>query len=223
MDEEITGEINTTDTKTAIEPIPEVYVLRGWKEYVGESLLIIFSVLLALILTEYFNYLHEKKDTNELISNVRNELITNRKLEGEQYAYQLKVLKSIDSALANPEMQKKIVSNGEFHLNYIAPAGILYRFFDDAAWEVAKSHNISSKVDIQTIYMLTHIYADQERVMKVEDEVAKVIFSPESRKQENIRTTLILIRDSYKGWAVDRASGLLYQYDQAIKTLASEN
>jgi hypothetical protein len=219
MEEELPEEQDTASPKPEIEQIPEIYVLRGWKEYVGESLLIIFSVLLALILTEYFNYLHEKKDTGELITNIRNELITNRKLEVEQYAYQLKVLKAIDSAMASTEMQKKIVSNGEFHLNYIAPAGILYRVFDDAAWEVAKSHNISSKVDIKTIYMLTNIYTDQVRIMKVEDEVAKVIFSPESRKPENARTTLILIRDNYKGWAVDRANGLLYQYDQAIKAL----
>ncbi|BAU52326.1 hypothetical protein [Mucilaginibacter gotjawali] len=219
MEEELPAENSIREPKPAIEPIPEVYVLRGWKEYAGESLLIIFSVLLALILTEYINYLHDQKDTNELISNIRNEMITNRKHEAEQYAYQLKVLKSIDSALASPEMQKKIVANGEFHLNYIAPQGILYRYFDDAAWEVAKSHNIASKVDIKTIYMLTHIYADQEKVAKIEDEVAKVIFSPESRKPENVRTTLILIRDNYKGWAVDRAAGLLYQYDEAIKAL----
>ncbi len=32
---------------------PEVYVLRDWKEYLGESFLIMFSVLLALFLTEY--------------------------------------------------------------------------------------------------------------------------------------------------------------------------
>jgi len=223
MEEELPEENSITEPKPEVEHIPEVYILRGWKEYVGESLLIIFSVLLALILTEYINYLHDKKDTNELISNIRDEMIGNRKYETEQYAYQLKVLKSIDSVLANPEMQKKIVSNGEFHLNYIAPQGILYRVFDDAAWEVAKSHNISSKMDIQTIYTLTHIYTDQERVTKVEDEVAKVIFNPESRKPENVRTTLILIRDNYKGWAVDRAPGLLKQYDEAIKALATDD
>ena len=33
---------------------PIVIVERGWKEYVGECLLIVFSVILALALTEYF-------------------------------------------------------------------------------------------------------------------------------------------------------------------------
>jgi hypothetical protein len=223
MEEALPDENSNPAAKPAIEPIPEVYILRGWKEYVGESLLIIFSVLLALILTEYFDYLHEKKETKELIRNVRDEMIGNRKHEAEQYAYQLKVLKAIDSALASPDRKKKIVANGEFHLDYIAPQGILYRYFDDAAWEVAKSHNIASKVDIKTIYMLTHIYADQEKVTKIEDGVARVIFSPESRNPENVRTTLILIRDNYKGWAVDRAAGLLSQYDQAITALKTDN
>jgi len=209
-------------SKLLSEQKPQVYVLRDWKEYAGESFLIIFSVLLALVLTEFINSLHEKNETKELLNNVRNELITNKRFEEEQYAYHQKVLRSIDSALENPEMQKKIVSTGEFHLQYIAPEGVLYRYLDDVAWEVAKSHNISSRVSLKTISMLTYIYQDQARIMKSEDEVAKVFLSSESRKPENVRVTLILIRDNYKGWAVDRAPGLLKQYDKAIKILGDE-
>jgi hypothetical protein len=36
-----------------------VYPFREWKEYAGESLMIIFSVLLALGLTEYINRSHD--------------------------------------------------------------------------------------------------------------------------------------------------------------------
>jgi hypothetical protein len=164
----------------------------------------------------------KKNETKELLNNIRSELIQNKHFEEEQYAYHQKVLRSIDSALANTEIQKKIVSNGEFHLKYIAPEGILYRYLDDVAWEVAKSHNISSRVSLKTISMLTYIYQAQARIMKSEDEVAKVLLSSESRKPENIRVTLILIRDNYKGWAVDRAPGLLKQYDDAIKVLDQE-
>ena len=45
----------------------EVYILRDLREYLGESLLIIFSVLLALFLTEFINNLHEKSQTRELM------------------------------------------------------------------------------------------------------------------------------------------------------------
>jgi hypothetical protein len=56
---------------------PHVYVLRDWKEYLGESALIIFSVLLALVLTEYFNNLHDKKETRKYLTILnRNSSIT---------------------------------------------------------------------------------------------------------------------------------------------------
>ncbi|TWI94596.1 hypothetical protein JN11_04707 [Mucilaginibacter frigoritolerans] len=219
MNEETTTENSNEEVKSAETSIPEVYTLRGWKEYAGESLLIIFSVLLALILTEFINNLHEKKQFNELLNNIRNELITNKKYAQEQYAYNKKVIRSIDSALTDPTIQRKIINNDEFHLKYIAPQGVLYRFFDDVAWEQAKSLNISSKLNFKTISLLSNIYADQTRIMKVEDEIGKVVLSYEARKPENAHITLMLIRDNYSAWAVDRAPTLISSYDEAIKEL----
>lgn len=200
----------------------EIYTVRDWKEYIGESLLIVFSVFLALFFTEVINSLHEKNETKELVHNIRTELIRNKQYAAEQYTYNQKVLRSIDSALANPELQKKIVSNDEFHLNYIAPAGVLYRYLDNVAWDVAKSHNILSKIDFKEASLLTRIYDEQLRIMKVEDEVAKVMFNPESRKIQNVHATLMLIRDNYHAWAVDRAPGLIKQYEEAIGVLKEE-
>jgi hypothetical protein len=219
MNEETTTEKSNEEVKPGKEQIPEVYTLRGWKEYVGESLLIIFSVLLALILTEFINNLHERKEFSELQDNIRNELITNKKYAQEQYTYNQKVIRSIDLALADPAIQKKIINNDAFHLKYIAPQGVLYRFFDDVAWEQAKSRNISSKLNLKIISLLSNIYADQTRIMKVEDEVGKVILSPEARKLENAHITLMLIRDNYSALAVDRAPALISSYDEAIKEL----
>jgi len=223
MEEEINaGESVKDNSKPNIDAKPQVYILRNWKEYAGESLLIIFSVLLALILTEFINNLHEKKETKDLLNNIRNELTINKQYEEEQYAYHQQVLITIDSAIKDPGFQKKIVSDDEFHLKLITPHGVLYRYLDDVAWDVAKNHNISSKISFKTIALLTHIYGDQARIMKVEDEIAKVILSREARKVENAHATLILIRDNYLGWAVDRAPGLLIQYNEAIKLLGEE-
>ena len=222
MEEETNASAPGQAAKPDIKPKSEVYVLRDWKEYAGESLLIIFSVLLALVLTEFINNIHDKNETRDLLNNIRNELIANKKAETEQYAYHQRVLRSIDSALVRTDLQKKIVSNDEFHLKYIAPHGVLYRYLDDIAWEVAKNHNISSRIGFKTIKLLTYIYEDQARIMKAEDEIAKVFLSRDAGKVENAHATLILIKNNYKGWAVDRAPGLLKQYDEAIKLLDEE-
>lgn len=201
---------------------PEVYILRDWKEYLGESFLIIFSVILALVLTEYFNNLHDKKETKELLDNIKAELIHNKQFEHEQYTYQKNALKAIDSALKTPSFQQKILTDGELHLNYIAPEGVVNRDLSTVAWEIAKSHNITTKVSFKLIAKLTDIYANQARIDKVEEKVANVLLSWESRRPENIRTTLLLLRDNYKGWAFDRAPSLIAKYDEAIKMLDDE-
>ncbi|MGZ3753050.1 MAG: hypothetical protein ACXVAU_17330 [Mucilaginibacter sp.] len=202
---------------------PEVYVLRDWKEYMGESVLIIFSVLLALVLTEYFNNLHEKKDTRELLNNIKQELINNKKAELELYAYHKRILRNIDSALNSKAFQQKIISNDEFHLDYIAPEGVVNRDLNRVAWDIAQNHNITTKASFELVSELTDIYNNQARIEKVEEKVAEVLLSRESRKSENIHATLVLMRDNYKGWAYDRAPSLIAKYDEAIKLLDKED
>jgi hypothetical protein len=198
--------------------------LRDLREYLGESLLIIFSVFLALLVTEYINNLHEKSQTRELMENIKNELIKNKQMEQAQYAYQQTVIKRIDSAINDPALQHKIIANGEFHYEYIFSRGhgVLYGDLSKVAWEVAKSQNIFPKIDVKLVDQLTSIYDDQERIAKLEDKIASIFLSYESRNENNARQTLILMRDNYKGWAVDRAPGLILQYDAAIKAIEGE-
>ncbi|HEY8929908.1 MAG TPA: hypothetical protein VIM55_11990 [Mucilaginibacter sp.] len=199
-----------------------VYVLRDIKEYLGESLLIIFSVLLALVLTEFINDQHEKSQTKEHLRNIREELVKNLKAEKEQYIYQQGVLRRIDSVLNDHSLESKVISNGEFHLTYLAPDGIQYRDLSRVAWQVAQSHNITPKIKFSLVEKLTDIYDQQARIDKLEDKVADVFLRYESRKPENLRISLILMRDNYHGWAFDRAPALLKKYEEAIQEIDKE-
>ena len=136
--------------------------------------------------------------------------------------YNMQILSKIDSILTNKDLQADIVNNDEFHLNVIAPEGVLYRYLDMEAWTVAKNNNIMAKIDIKTISAITKLYEDQGRIGKVEDEVAKIIFERTSRDQKQVHQTLILIRDIYHGWAVDRVPGLLSEIDKVIGKIESE-
>jgi hypothetical protein len=195
---------------------------RNWKEYLIESLLIVFSVLLALFLTEAINKLHDRKNTKELLRNIVIELKTNKTAILEMQEYNLKVLNKIDSALADRKIQRTIISKSEFHLNVIAPYGVQYRYLDDDAWTIAKNNNIISKIDIESVSILNKVYEDLERIGKVEDEVARIIFERNSRDPKQIYTTLLIIRDIYHGWAVDRVPGLLSRIDAAITKIGGK-
>ena len=104
--------------------------------------------------------------------------------------------------------------------NTIAPEGVLRHDLSDVAWQIAKQNNIFSKIDLSTYSLLTDIYANQQRITNSEQEIGHVLLSFESRRSENLRTTLILIRDNYHGWAVDRTPNLLNLYQEAIDKLS---
>ena len=201
----------------------QVYVLRDWKEYAGEGLLILFSVFLGLFLNEWVSRLNDHTHTNELVQTLITELKSNKQIAREQYDYDTQVLATIDSALHNPSIQKEFLVNDEINLNRFAPLGILHLNLSSTAWEVAKQQNIASRIDIAKTSLLTSCYADQARIPRLEEEIAKVIFSRDSRKMENIHTTLVLIRDNYKGWAYDRLPGLMMQYDTVIALLEKQH
>lgn len=198
-----------------------VFTERNWKEYLGESLLIIFSVLLALFATEYINNQHEKENTKTILTSIVIELKHNKISILEMQEYNLKVLANIDTLLTNKNSQSSLVSNDEFHLKMIAPQGVLYRYLDNEAWTIAKNNNIMAKIDVQSASVLSKVYEDQDRIGKVEGEVAKIILDRESRDPLKVHATLILIRDVYHGWAVDRVPDLLLKIDSAINKIAN--
>jgi hypothetical protein len=208
------------ETRAIDPPAPpphpiHVFTERNWKEYLGESLLIVFSVLLALFVTEYVNKQREHETTRRILESVAGELKHNRAAIVEMQNYNLQVLERIDTALVSRTVQQQLVSNDEFHLTVIAPQGVLYRYLDNASWSVARNSNIISKIDVESAALLTKVYEDQDRIGKVENEVAVVILGRESRDPAKVHATLVLIRDIYHGWAVDRVPELLKRIDAA--------
>jgi len=197
----------------------EVVTVRNWKEYLGESILIVFSVLLALGLTEYFNSRHEKQQAKEILHELREEITKNKESEEIQYNYHLQVLQHIDSALHNPAFAAKIIDSGYFHLEYLAKEGVMFRDLNSEIWQIAQQNNVFARIDLRTYELLTEIYAHQLKITNAEDKIGAVLLSQDSRKPENRRATLILMRDNYKGWAVDRAPGLIKLYEKAIDAL----
>src|SRR5260370_42346012 len=89
----------------------EAITVPTFKDYVEEFLLIVFSVVLALLLTTLFQKLHENKQTREVLHELREELITNKKSEEIQLTYHLQVLKNIDSAwLIRPSRKNSLIT-----------------------------------------------------------------------------------------------------------------
>src|SRR5436305_407536 len=192
---EIKNEEFQTKAHNKTKELPEVSVVRNWKEYLGECALIVFSVLLALALTEYFNSLHEKSEANEILHQLREELISNKQNAALQYAYHLQVFRNIDSAKKNPAYAKKFLDSGKLHLDALMPQGALLKDLNEVAWQQAKQNNVFRYLDLQTYSMLTDAYDNQERFLNLEPSLERLLISFDSRRPENLQVTLTLIHD----------------------------
>lgn len=206
--------------KPVKEKHPTVTVERGWKDYMGECLLIVFSVLLALGLTEYFNGLHEKKQAYEILHQLKEELIANKKNAAVQYAYHLQVFKRIDSAKNNPVFAKQFLDSGKVHLAVLMPEGALYKDLNEVAWQQAKQNDVFKYLDFSAYSLLTDIYNNQERYLNLEPSLANLLVNYQSRDAANIQTTLTLIHDVLFAWIVERTPRLINQYQKAINILS---
>ena len=207
--------------KTIKEKHPVVIVERGWKDYLGECLLIVFSVALAIGLTEYFNGLNEKKQAYKILHQLKEELVENKKSATEQYAYHLKVFRYIDSAKNNPAFAKKFLDSGEVHINILMPEGAIYKDLNEVAWQQAKQNNVFEYIDLSTYSLLNDIYNNQERYLNLEPNLATLLISYQSRDTKNLQTTLTLIHDVLFAWIVERTPRLIKQYQKAINILSN--
>lgn len=199
---------------------PVVVVERDWKEYLGECLLIVFSVALAIGITEYLTGLHEKNQTNEILHQVKEELISNKKDVEEQLSYHLQVSKYIDSAKTNTDFAKRFLDSGKIHFGVIFTKGVLLHDLKDVAWQEAKQKDIFSKIDFDTYSLLNDIYTNQAKILNLEPSIEKILISYDSRKQENLQTTLTLVQDAIYGWSSQRSPWLIKNYQQAIEALS---
>lgn len=197
-----------------------VIVERGWKDYLVECLLIVFSVALALGLTEYFDNLHDKNKQHEILHQLKDELTANKNDAQDQYNYHLQVFKLIDSAKNYPAFAKKFLDSGKIHLRIIMPLGATRHDLKDVAWQLAKQNDVISKIDYDTYSLLESTYSNQEKILNLEPSLEKILISYDSRKPENLQTTLTLIHDALYGWVVERTPELIEKYQKATDLLS---
>ena len=166
----------------------------SFKEYFIQTILIIFSVLLALFLNEYRNDLRSKKELDKILNNVLLEIETNKQIVDEVIPYHIEAIQVIDSAIEHEEFRQSLKS--EYGLNFfkIAPRGVLQNFVNHTAWETAKMSASFSELDPHTMQKLTMIYDQQELTFTPVYKIMDMIYSRDFQDNDKIKENLLLIR-----------------------------
>ncbi len=188
-----------------------------------ESVLIVFSVLLALFLNEYRGQIKEERQKEIAMQMVEIELEANLKTLRKWLPYHNKIRQDLDDKLQGQAQGITLFNhNGELAKG-LMPNGIVQSLLSDTSWHTLKSSSASSLVDLRTMFTLSELYKLQAiGVESTLNNILQVIASREALEKEDQRTTLILLRNGFREIA-GQESFLIHKYEQALKQVKSRN
>jgi len=123
-------------------------------KYISQLILIVFSVVLGLYLSERIEDKKNEKEAAKLLNKIKLELNENKEILDHWVPYHRSIVNNLDS----------LSKNEVFIENFIKDKSTLYKLFsrgtimNDApsndAWDIAKSHPLIVNVDYEALLIL---------------------------------------------------------------------
>ena len=198
--------------------------MRKIKKYIGEGLLIVFSVLFALFINKLFDDYKTNKEKTIALKSIQSELNGNASILENWKEHHLKIRNRITDVVEgrNESLKSELLKFDYLNLGLLTNnESLIDAILTSTAWESAKSTGIVSEFDFETTQKLTHVYSMQEELSK--KTLAKILdyyFDSEAHRMENIDQ--ILIQFQLRFWELTGQENLLVElYEDAIFELES--
>lgn len=160
--------------------------------FLGEGLLIVFSILLALGVNEWRVRSGEAADERKAIADISAELMENRELLEGIPVYHSDVSKALSAAIQDvppddPRTPMEIFSE----LDVLRASIIIDRLPQNVSWQLAKDRGIVGRFDYSTAKALATTYDHQQAgVFDLYERVSELMIRPEMFVAENQGPTL---------------------------------
>ncbi|MHA7100655.1 hypothetical protein [Roseivirga pacifica] len=165
------------------------------KKYIGEGLLIVFSVLFALLINKLFEDYKTNKEKTIAIESIQKELYRNSAIINNWKEKHLKIRDRITEIIEgrNDSLKTELLKYNFLNLSVLTKGeNLIDAIVTNTAWESAKSTGIISEFDFATTQKLTFVYSMQD--VLTERSTIKILdyyFDTNSHNMESIDQTLI--------------------------------
>lgn len=165
------------------------------KKYIGEGLLIVFSVLFALLINKLFEDYKTNKEKTIAIESIQKELYRNSAIINNWKEKHLKIRDRITEIIEgrNDSLKTELLKYNFLNLSVLTMGeNLIDAIVTNTAWESAKSTGIISEFDFATTQKLTFVYSMQD--VLTERSTIKILdyyFDTNSHNMESIDQTLI--------------------------------
>lgn len=168
--------------------------IKRLQTYLGDGLLIIFSVLFAL----FINNLAEKNRTNAekeaALESIKKELHRNSSILTTWKVHHTSITNKLDSLVKgkNEALKDSLQKHDYLELGYLTDnKSLIDAIISDTAWESAKSTGIISEFDFSRTEKLTNVYKMQDVLMNSTiRSILDLYFDKDSHRMDDLMPTL---------------------------------
>lgn len=168
------------------------------KKYIGEGLLIVFSVLFALFINKLFDDYRTSQKKMIAKESIIKELYANQSILANWRSKHAELNNRIISVVNGQEdsLKTELKKYDYFNLGVLTNNGTLINeTLTNTAWESAKAMGIITEFDFETIQKLTLVYDLQKIIVnKTTMGIFDYLFDSEANNMKNLDKTLVQLR-----------------------------
>lgn len=188
-------------------------------EYVKQLVLIVFSVVLGILLSEKIQERKNEKEADLLLSKLKSELTSNKKLLDHYVPYHAKVVKNLDSLLTDDSFVEEFKADQSVLFKAVITQGNLMSDSPtNNAWEIAKNHPLIVHFDYEDVLLLSKIYNQQELTYQPVTKIIDLLLASDFNTPDKAKTNLIAFKNQMRE-VVTREEQLLEYIYLAEKSL----
>lgn len=162
-------------------------------ENIKQLLLIVFSVVLGIFLSERIEERKQEKEAALLLSKIRSEVNGNKKILEYWVPYHMEIANSLDSLGTKEKfIEEFITDEGVLFDKILTRGNMMGDMPSNEAWDIAKSHPLIVHFDYDKLLRLSKIYNQQamtyESVPKMIELFLSANFNSKEHAASNLRT-----------------------------------
>lgn len=193
----------------------------NFKKYLGEGLLIVFSVLFALFINKAYEDAKTNREKNNAIKQIKAEFLNNQTILNDWMADHNAILENLNNLIESKNDNIQILAENNSYL----PIQVIFdnknlmdKPLSNSAWSSAQSIGIISEFDFRTLQSISETYELQQFIMDTSiEKIAERLFL-KSSDIENTKGILIELRLRFQN-LLGQEYRLQHLYKETIELL----
>jgi len=186
-------------------------------KYLAQIILIVFSVVLGLYLSERIEDRKNDRDAKELFLKIDSELKANKQILDYWVPYHGEIINKLDSLSDDDSFIDRFITDKSAIYSAFSRGTIMSDMPSNDAWDIAKAHPLIVNMDYDILFGLSKIYNQQHFTYESIPELIDLMISSEFNSKDNANQNLLLFKNKLQE-VYGRELQLIHFYEQVVQS-----